>query len=459
MSGNNRFIYILFCLAVVLLGWLGYTYFSQNKAQLKYTDAVEHTYQVIITAQYCENLLLDAETKQHGYLLTRDPHFRNSSDASASKIDSALNLLRKITLDNAKQRVNIHLLKTAIQERLLILKQNFNLPASEKQRVYRLTKGQMVMDKIHVYIRMIEDEERALLIERDNAKNHYQTLNFTFAKYTFLFACILCGVAVLLIIYELRKRIKAQKLLEKTILDLKRSNEEVEQITFTASHDLQEPLRKIRTLGTLFTRKYESKLADTEKDILDRIDKATEKMQLLINDLVDFTTLLNTSEQPEMVNLTILFTEVFEKLPKEGNKIKLNMYHTLPTIHGYKPQLEILFTQLLDNAVKYKDPHRPLAINVTYRMTAAANIRDILRDKHITRYHQITFSDNGIGFDNIFKEKIFILFQRLHRQDEYTGKGTGLALVKRIMTNHYGYIEANGEKDVGASFSMYFPVN
>ncbi|MES2328878.1 MAG: CHASE3 domain-containing protein [Bacteroidota bacterium] len=459
MMGSNRFIYSLFIVSVLALSWLGYTYVDQNKEQLKYTAAVEHTYQAIILAKYSETLVLDAETKQRGFLLTGDIHFRDASNVSAAKLDDALSRLKNHISDNTKQRVNVYLLETAIRQRLAMIKENFNMPKEERERVWRLQNGQLMMDKIHLYIKTIEDQENSLLIERGQAKDHYQTLNFEFVKYAFLFACLFCGLAVLLLIRELRKRIKAQQLLEKSIMDLKRSNEEVEQITFAASHDLQEPLRKIRILGTLFTKKYEDSLGDSEKDILKRIDSATEKMHLLINDLVDFATLLDTEGKPEMVDLDKTFQDSVEKMAREGKLFKLNMYSALPYIRGHKPQLEILFNQVLDNAVKFKNPLRELVINVTYRMTEAGSLQDRLIDKRTRRYHQVTISDNGLGFDNSFNEKIFLLFQRLHGQDDYAGKGTGLALVKRIMTNHYGHIEAHGEKGSGATFSLYFPVD
>jgi signal transduction histidine kinase len=459
MMGSNRFVYILFAISVAVLSWLGYTYVNQNRAQLKYTADVEHTYQAIVISKYCENLVLDAETKQRGFLLTGDIHFRQASNASVSQVDSVLLLLKQITAGNSKQRVNIHLLETAIKQRLAILEQNFELLRNQKERVQRLTIGQLLMDKIHVYIKAVEDEENSLLVQRANAKDHYQALNFTFVKYAFLIACVFFAIGVFLIIRELRKRVRTQALLEKSIHDLKRSNEEVEQITFAASHDLQEPLRKIRTLGTLFTKKYQRSMGDEEKDILNRIDKATEKMHLLINDLVDFSGLLNAKEEKEIINLDILFKEAFNKSVKGDTTVKLNMYAALPHIKGYGPQLEILFMQLLDNAVKFRNPLRQLVINVTYRMTVEGSTRNLLKDKRTHRYHQVTITDNGLGFDNDFREKIFVLFQRLHSHDEYPGKGTGLALVKRIITNHYGRIEAHGEKGSGATFSMYFPVD
>jgi signal transduction histidine kinase len=456
--GFNRFIYLLFAVSVVVLCWLGYTYAEQNKAQLKYTAGVEHTYQVIIAAQYCEKLLLDAESKQRGFIITRDEHFRRSAGYSVVKIDSTWNALRTLSADNPNQRVNLHLLKLVINQRLAILKRNFEMPAAEKVRRERLGNGQLLMEKIHVYIRAIEHEEEMLLVERSLAKNHYQSLNFIYVKYGFFFACLVCVAAIFLIIRELRKRVRAQALLERTVLELKRSNEELEQITFTASHDLQEPLRKIGTLSTLLNRKIGGTAGDEEKDILQRIEKSTGKMQRLLNDLVNFTVLLNTTGEPRHVDLDAVFKAAFDAIKKEDPTIKLNLYGTLPQIPGYQPQLDMLFTQLLGNALKYKDPNKTLIINVTYRLSGGDGITATIWKKERTkRYHEITISDNGIGFSNDFKEKIFVLFQRLHTNEVYAGKGMGLSLARRIVTNHYGHIEANGEEGVGGTFRMYFP--
>jgi signal transduction histidine kinase len=457
--GINRFIYLLFVVSVIVLCWLGYTYAEQNKAQLKYTAGVEHTYQVIVASQYCEKLLLDAESKQRGFIITRDDHFRRSSDSSVVTIDSAWNALKALTADNPKQRVHLYLLHLAINQRLAVLKQNFELPAEGRIRRERLGKGQLLMDKIHTYIRMLEHEEEMLLVERSQAKNHYQSLNLIYVKYGFFFACLVCAVAIFLIIRELRKRVQAQELLERTVLELKRSNEELEQITFTASHDLQEPLRKIGTLSTLLNRKIGDKAGEEEKDILARIEKSTGKMQRLLTDLVNFTALLNTTEEPRYTDLDVVFKNAFDQIKKEDPSIKLNLYGTLPHIPGYQPQLDILFTQLLGNALKYKDPGKTLIINVTYRLTEGDSITAMIWKKERTkRYHEISISDNGIGFSNDFREKIFVLFQRLHTTEVYPGKGMGLSLARRIVTNHYGHIEANGKEGAGATFRMYFPV-
>lgn len=457
--GINRFVYLLFAVSVGALIWLGITYAGSNKAQLMYTDRVEHTYQVIIASQYCEKLLLDAEAKQRGFIITGDAHFKEAADLSVSQVDSTWRSLRDLTNDNPSQRVNVHLLQTAIQQRLALIETDAGPSLGKKERLVQLERGGVLMEKIHTYIGAIENEERLLLVERRMAKDHYQSLNFTFVKYGFFFACLLCIVAILLIVRELRKRVNAQLQLEKTVLDLKQSNEEVDQITFTASHDLQEPLRKIGTLSTLLYRKMGDKVDEEGKDILDRIERSTSRTQLLINDLVNFTVLLNTKETTQPVDLDVVFRNTFEKIKQQDPTVKVNRHGVLPYVRGYEAQLDILFTQLLDNSLKYKHPDRALVINVTYGITEGEGITSLIWKRERTkRYHQVTVSDNGIGFSNDFKEKIFVLFQRLHAQQDIPGKGMGLSLARRIMTNHYGFIEGSGEEGVGASFKMYFPV-
>lgn len=457
--GINRFVYVLFAISVGTLVWLGITYAERNKAQLMYTDRVEHTYKVMIAAQFCEKLLLDAETKQRGFAITGDPHFKQASDLSAERVDSAWSDLRELTIDNPSQRVNVYLLQTAMQQRVGLIQSDPGPTTSKRERADRMEKGQVLMDKIHAYIQMIEKEEEQLLVERRLAKDHYQSLNFSFVKYGFFFACGLCLLALFLIVRELRQRVRTQLALENTVLDLKQRNDEVDQITFAASHDLQEPLRKIGTLSTLLYRKMGDKVDEEGKDILDRIERSTSRTQLLINDLVNFTVLLNHREDPQPVDLDAVFRSAFEKAKQGCPGIKVNRYGVLPFIHGYEAQISILFTQLLDNAVRHRHPDRPLIINVTHGITEGDGVASLIwKTERTKRYHQVTVADNGTGFNNDFKEKIFVLFQRLNPQDSAAGKGMGLAIARRIMTNHYGYIEASGEEGAGATFRMYFPL-
>lgn len=456
---DSRISYVIFVFSVIILLLLAFIYADQNKTELRYVRDVEHTYQVIIALHNCELQVFDAESSQRGYLLTRNTHFRDAWLAASKKTDSLLQELKALTSDNPVQRVNLHLLSTAITERQKLLIANGN-PGNYSNE--RFLQGRYQMDKIEAYAAMMEKEESQLLIIRSNAKNHYQSVNFRFLKYGFFFVIAICMGALYLIIRELRARIRAQKILEQNIIDLKRSKEEIEELTFTTSHDLQEPLRKIRTLSTLLNKRYADSdkvgAGTDEKDILNRIDRSSERMYELINALLDFSNLLHLPAKT-LINLDLLFANVCADV-KENGEMLIRKEQTLPSVYGYKQQLTLLFTQLLDNAAKYKHSGRPLEITVRYELITMEEEGETgyWKKKYTKKYHKIIITDNGIGFDNSFKEKIFILFQRLHTQDEYSGKGIGLALVKRVMANHYGYIEASAVKDTGASFTLFFPV-
>ncbi|MCW3088400.1 MAG: histidine kinase, partial [Sediminibacterium sp.] len=184
--------------------------------------------------------------------------------------------------------------------------------------------------------------------------------------------------------------------------------------------------------------------------------RSTERMHGLLDNLIDFTNLINRSEKQSPVPLERPFKLAFEKVMGH-NEVDLVMEQELPVVAGYEQQLVLLFTQLLSNAFQYRDAGRKLVIEVTASISDGTSVRGILT-KTAARYQVVTIKDNGIGFDNVFHERIFVLFQRLHNQTEYTGKGIGLTIARRVMTNHYVYILASGIKGEGASFTLYFPI-
>jgi signal transduction histidine kinase len=449
---KTRFIYIALLLSLVVLIWLGRIYLVRQGQQIRYTKEVDRTYQAIITLRNTEQLIVDAETSQRGYMLTHLARFRTPYETAVHRIDSSLAHLKEIIHDNPSQRVNIKLLEPAIHERLQILSENMEMRSDQKDFIPRLEKGKLIMDKIRTYIAEMEKVEYNLLGFRENEKNRFLELSISFLKYAFVLACIIFLGSIAMIIYELRTRIRTQKILEKTIFELKQSNEEIEQVSFAVSHDLQEPLRKIRTLSTLLTSKYASSFDSDEKDIIERIDRSTERMHNLLANLIDFTNLVNQTQQSGPVDLDILFMQTFSKLMGDG-ETALTKQTVLPVIEGYNHQLTLLFSQLLENSLKYRQPGRKLSIDVSYELSGK---RSWLKNG-AKPYHIIRITDNGIGFDKSFNERIFVLFQRLHAKEDYPGQGTGLTIARRIMTNHYGSIEADGKKGEGASFTLFFP--
>jgi signal transduction histidine kinase len=450
---KNGFLYIAMGLSLVVLVWLGRIYLLQNRLQMQYTTEVDRTYQVIITLRNLEQLLADAETSQRGYLLTRNDHFKTPYAEAIPQIDSVLQHLKDIIADNPKQRVYLKLLEPAVRQREAMMQQNMDEKDKEGLR-QQLRAGKLVMDKIRLYVETMEEEEYALLAYRDKEKNRYQDLNLSFLKYAFSFAGLIFICSIALIIRELRMRIRTQKMLEKTVFELTRSNEEIEQVSFAASHDLQEPLRKIRTLSNLLATKYAPGLPDEERDIIERIERSSERMHGLLKNLIDFTNLVTNPEKIGSVDLDHQFMDAFNHTMR-GVPVTLYKEIQLPVIQGHRQQVALLFTQLLSNSLKYHQPERELTIEVQYTLMETAGTL-LQKGK---QYHEITIRDNGIGFDNAFREKIFVIFQRLHNKGEYEGQGIGLTIARRIMANHYGFIEADGHSGKGASFTLYFPVS
>lgn len=454
---RNRILYIALAFSIILMVSLGKIYLDQNGLQLRYTGEVEHTYQLIITLKNCGQFLSDAETSHRGYLLSHDQHFKAPYLEAVSRTDSTLSRIKTLSADNPTQRVNMKWLEKSVQQLIGMLNQSVESTRQTPGFIVQLQQEELIMDKVRLYIKEMENVEYELLRYRNREKDHYQRLNLIFLKYTATFGLLIFLLSIIMIIRELRERIRTQKMLEKSIFELKRSNDEIEQVSYAASHDLQEPIRKIRTFSTLLQKRFGAKLDSEEKDIVTRLEKSSERMHALLTNLVNFTSLANTNENPAMVDTDLVFTRVIEMVMAE-TEVFLNKPEPLPQVKGYEQQIKLLFTQLLSNSLKYKHPDRALIIDIRSDIREQRGHRKWFWQRITkTRYHVITMTDNGIGFDSSFNEKIFQLFQRLHSQTEYSGQGIGLTIARRIMTNHYGFIYATGNKGKGAVIMLWFP--
>ena len=137
--------------------------------------------------------------------------------------------------------------------------------------------------------------------------------------------------------------------------------------------------------------------------------------------------------------------------------VNLQINPDLGVVQGSRNQLEIMLVQIFENSLKFKDQQKELCLTVKYELKRISESKKFWANINAKHYHQVTITDNGIGFDKQYNERIFGLFQRLHTHSEYPGKGIGLSLARRIMTNHKGFISSTGEKNIGASFILYFP--
>lgn len=237
--------------------------------------------------------------------------------------------------------------------------------------------------------------------------------------------------------------------------ELKLQNSELEQFAYVASHDLQEPLRKIQTFTELIQDNYDNKIV--VKKYFEKLDRSAKRMSELIKSLLNYSRLSKeNNSQITTVNLNSICEEVkldFELLIEEKNAVLI--WDMLPTVTGSHIQLGQLFFNLISNSLKFskEDP----VIKISSSLVTKEQIENAPESLTEKKYYKISFTDNGIGFDQQYDRLIFSLFQRLHGKLDYAGTGIGLALCKKITENHGGLIIAKSELGKGATFDVYLP--
>ncbi|MBW3671687.1 MAG: hypothetical protein KY432_08455 [Acidobacteria bacterium] len=252
------------------------------------------------------------------------------------------------------------------------------------------------------------------------------------------------GGGAVVIARDTRERKQREEELRQFTTRLQQSNRELEDFAYVASHDLQEPLRKIQAFGDRLGRKYSDELTDEGLDYLRRMQNAAKRMQILINDLLQFSRVTTHAQPFRSVELRIIVEEVVHDLEVPIRELDAVVTtEGLPAIDADPTQMRQLFQNLIANALKF---HRK---GVAPRVTITARV-----DPHEV---EISVADNGIGFEPRYAERIFEIFERLHGREVYHGTGIGLAICKKIAERHGGTIEARGEPDAGAEFLVRLP--
>jgi PAS domain S-box-containing protein len=375
--------------------------------------------------QYHETFV-EAETFMHqGYW---------EIDIKEDRIFWSEGMYRLFGYSTAKDRESIHLSFETI-----------NLHLSPEEITRRDEEWNNILKDKHCYLREIE------INTFDDRKKRLETFGKVHRNEA--------GEAVKVtgITREITKLREYESALQVKVNELSRSNKALEDFAFMASHDLQEPLRKLSNFGEKLHDSAKGVLTDENQNYLNRMLRATENMKHLIDSLLNFSLITQTEKKFEQVDLALVLKQVVneQELKIEETQALITI-SSLPAIEAVTSQMKQLFNNLLHNALKFSSKGQQPKINITCQDLYPEE-KEVQALSPDINYYKIIITDNGIGFEAKETEQIFKIFKRLHAKYEYSGSGIGLAICRKIVEYHHGIIYAEGNPGKGASFIIVLP--
>lgn len=266
---------------------------------------------------------------------------------------------------------------------------------------------------------------------------------------------------VLVFCNEVTAEVLARQQLEVLIEKLKATNARLEEFSYAASHDMKEPIRKIKIFSGRLKKDLKEKLNDSESLVFDRMESSVSRMGNLIDDLLACSQTAEGFFELKEINLNQKVKLVLEDLELEiqEKNAKINS-HTLPVIKGNRREFQQLFQNLISNALKYSKPDITPEVVIFSRIVEGKEVKvNLPLDEGNKRFHLIEVRDNGIGFEQAYAERIFNVFTRLHSNTKYKGTGLGLSIVRKVVENHHGYDWASSEPGQGSTFKVLIPID
>lgn len=461
MKKKIRYIIIAFLLSFIIIASLCVYATRQYASLIAYSEQVDHTNAVITRLYTIQDVLRDFDMREREYMIIRDGSVVTGYNKQITKLNQEIKELRELVSDNDDQLHSLILFKSSLALRVGYFKNNMEFLDTASNNIlspYYLNAGSLKAE-CYAYISQMLDRENVLLKARVSNKMQVQYITSGTTKFLLVLFLIITLFLFFVMMYELKQKNRYQDELYAHMVDLENSHAELEQIAFAASHDLKEPLRKIKIFSDrLLWLNKESTNPDVENAVA-AITGAANRAQELTGEIIKLANLIKEKNIQDNVSLDAIVHGVLNDIDDKIISKKANVQLVpLPVIAGDVAQLKILFTHLFENALKFAKKDVPPVIKISTELISGKEID--AQDKGIEhkKYHRIMISDNGIGFDNAFIHKIFKVFQRLHNdQSMYEGKGIGLAICQRVMINHLGFIAASGQPGIGATFVLYFP--
>lgn len=464
MRLNINALIVAFAASFLIVAVLSSGVFRRFNSMVTGYDALHRSQDALERLETLEGAVKDVDRYETGLLLTHDSlYYRPRLRQAVNEILPASQALRRFTAGEPQQQAALTWARTALSERLYYLQQN--LRAAERDTAYTIPNpafltGRRRSEEAVAHLNRLQSlatavRNRYAIDRRLQQKGTSSSVLVLLVTFSILILLLFGGI-----VRELLRRLQAQRQSDLRLRELEQSHSELEQIAHAASHDLQEPLRKMQILTT----KLEGLPASTDAqttDILRRVATAASRLQGMVSDLVHFTEL--SGVQSTAMTQVPLIDAADTAMARLAGEVRaagaVITCEPLPEVQGYPRQLPVLFEALLSNALKFAHPSRPPEIIIEAQTVEGGELASQHPAAATQRFNRITVRDNGIGFDNQYADKIFRLFQRLHNgQEGYDGQGLGLALAQRIMANHQGYITAHGHPQAGATFKLFFPV-
>lgn len=469
---------IAFIASLVLLTAIGVVSYRSVQTLNANNELVDHTQEVLDQLQDIRIQIIQVETDARGFLLTGDKVYLEAYDRDRNDIPAKIAAAKENTKDNFSHQQKFPVLEEAVKQRLDLLHEYVQrrevlgatvIPAGQS------AEGKRRMDAVREALAEIAGNERSLLNSRlEQSRLSSQRLLITLGL-SFVGALALICIVFYLALRDIRSRemieatLKAgheqleQRVRERTQelasanLELERSNRELQDFAFVASHDLQEPLRKIQAFGDRLRTVQAAKFDDQGRDYLDRMHSAAGRMHTLINDLLTFSRVTTKAQPFERIDLNKIAADVMSDLETTIERAEGTVeVGDLPSIDADPLQMRQLFQNLIANALKFRKPDSPPLVKVGAELINknASGIEGSASNK----FARIRIADNGIGFDEKYLDRIFTPFQRLHGRNEYEGTGIGLAVCRKIVERHGGTLTAQSSMGHGATFIATLPV-
>ncbi|RAI94119.1 sensor histidine kinase [Algoriphagus yeomjeoni] len=462
-------IYSIVTLILIVVG-SAISYWTAGRIEF-YTNAVMHTSNVLQRAGELYSSILERETNIRGYVITGNEEFLTNYRQSNIDADVLLTQLQNLTVDNGVQQNNIEELRGLINTRVRTFEATIDY-IEEHGDLEGFLDSSKANNALSGYIMIknavlrINEVENNLFQERNQSLiNNINALPFIVGLISIF--SITIGLVTFFSIYQYNRaqvaadsdRTIFQEKLKDQINLLDDSNKELEQFAYVASHDLQEPLRKITAFSDLLKEQFADKLEGDGELYLNRITAAAIRMRRLITDLLEYSRAGKIeNDQIKEVKLSKVITEMLEdvEVAIQDKSAKINVGN-LPDVYGAETEYRQVFQNLISNSIKFSKPDTNPEISITSEAASTELVKKFPTLDKEEKYHLIKVSDNGIGFNKEYSDRIFSIFQRLHGKKEYEGTGIGLSITRKIIEKNGGVIFAESSPSNGAIFNIILP--